>query len=164
MALLRRYALRSSHRCIQSTSSVSKRFRIDYEHYIEHDGMRDPRVPDRYQPGFVPIGELPIGGHTTIGMPRFTGRMDTQARIMDPDLLITKIAIILNRMKRCKKGVAMDRHTHFYHDLDMDSLDQVEFIIALEHEFKIEVPDWEADRLVTVGDAVDLIADHPHAL
>jgi len=165
MALLRRCALRSVTRpALQSSFAAQKRFRIDYDHWIEHDGQRDPRIPEFFQPGFIPIGEIPVGGHTTIGMPRFSGRMDTQGRIHDPDMLITKIKIILERMKRCKKGVAFDRHTHIYHDLELDSLDQVEFCIALEHEFKIEIPDWESDRIVTVGDAVDLIADHPWAL
>jgi len=48
--------------------------------------------------------------------------------------------------------------------LGLDSLDQVEFCLALEHEFKIEIPDWEAERILTIGDAVDLVADHPHAM
>jgi len=166
MAILRRYALRSSVQSLFqcSTFGVQKRFRIDYEHYTEHDGQRDPRQPEIHRPGYTPVGEWPIGGFTTIGMPKMKGRFNTKARIMDPDTLISKIRIMLERSKRCKKGIVFDRHTHIYHDLELDSLDQVEFLIALEHEFKIEIPDWEADRVVTVGDAVDLIADHPHAL
>merc|ERR1719373_726686 len=162
--LLRRCKLRSPFRLIQSSGSAQKRFRLDYEHFTEHDGQRDPRVPAIHQPGFTPVGEWPGGGFTTIGMPKMTGPLGSKARVNDPDTLITKIQILLERMKRCKKGVHFDRHTHLYHDLELDSLDQVEFCIALEHEFKIEIPDWEAERIVTVGDAVDLIADHPHAL
>eukprot|EP00493_Phyllostaurus_siculus_P017375 UN17642 len=92
-------------------------------------------------------------------MPKMFGKLGSKGRINDPDTLITKIQIILERMKRCKKGVHFDRHTHLFHDLELDSLDQVEFCIAVEHEFGIEIPDWEAERIVTVGDAVDLIAD-----
>ena len=40
---------------------------------------------------------------------------------------------------------------------------KVEFGLALEDEFDIEIPDEEAEQIVTLGDAVELIADHPHA-
>ncbi|ETO30730.1 acyl carrier protein [Reticulomyxa filosa] len=39
----------------------------------------------------------------------------------------------------------------------------VEFSLALEDEFDIEIADEEAEQVVTIGDAVDLIADHPKA-
>ena len=45
----------------------------------------------------------------------------------------------------------------FQQDLDADSLDQVELIMALEEEFKIEGPDTEAEKLTTVGAVVDYI-------
>ena len=42
-------------------------------------------------------------------------------------------------------------------DLGADSLDVVELVMTLEEAFDIEVPDEEADRVVTLGDAVDLV-------
>lgn len=42
-------------------------------------------------------------------------------------------------------------------DLGADSLDVVELIMALEEEFDIEIPDEEAENIVTVGDIVDYI-------
>ena len=42
-------------------------------------------------------------------------------------------------------------------DLDVDSLDQVELIMAMEEEFNIEIPDEEAIEIVTVQDAIDYI-------
>jgi len=45
----------------------------------------------------------------------------------------------------------------FQEDLDADSLDQVELIMALEEEFKIEVPDTEAEKMTTVGSVIDYI-------
>lgn len=45
----------------------------------------------------------------------------------------------------------------FIDDLGADSLDIVELIMALEEEFDIEIPDSEAEKLVTVGDAVEYI-------
>lgn len=45
----------------------------------------------------------------------------------------------------------------FIDDLGADSLDLVELIMALEEEFDTEIPDEDAERIVTVGDAVEYI-------
>lgn len=42
-------------------------------------------------------------------------------------------------------------------DLGADSLDLVELIMALEEEFEVEIPDSDAEKIVTVGDALDYI-------
>ena len=47
----------------------------------------------------------------------------------------------------------------FIDDLGADSLDTVELVMALEEEFGIEIPDEEAEKLVTVGDAVKYIGE-----
>ena len=57
-------------------------------------------------------------------------------------------------------AVAEDQVTEearFIEDLNADSLDQVELIMALEEEFNAEIPDEEAERLKTVGDAIKFI-------
>jgi len=48
----------------------------------------------------------------------------------------------------------------FIDDLGADSLDIVELIMALEEEFDLEIPDKEAEKIATVGDAVDYIKAH----
>jgi acyl carrier protein len=48
----------------------------------------------------------------------------------------------------------------FIEDLGADSLDTVELIMALEEEFSIEVPDEEAEKLVSVGDVTRYIEDN----
>lgn len=45
----------------------------------------------------------------------------------------------------------------FVEDLGADSLDQVELIMALEDEFKLKIPEEEAEKLTTVGAAVDYV-------
>ena len=45
----------------------------------------------------------------------------------------------------------------FIDDLGADSLDTVELVMALEEEFGVEIPDEEAEKLVTVGDALRYI-------
>ncbi len=48
----------------------------------------------------------------------------------------------------------------FIEDLGADSLDTVELVMALEEEFGIEIPDEEAEKIVTVKDAVGYIKAH----
>ncbi len=45
----------------------------------------------------------------------------------------------------------------FVDDLGADSLDTVELVMALEEEFGIEIPDEDAEKIITVGDAVKYI-------
>ncbi|MBE7037814.1 MAG: acyl carrier protein [Ruminococcaceae bacterium] len=45
----------------------------------------------------------------------------------------------------------------FIDDLGADSLDMVELIMAIEEEFEFEVPEEEAENIVTVGDAINYI-------
>lgn len=46
---------------------------------------------------------------------------------------------------------------HFEEDLDVDSLGVVELLMALEDEFDVKIPDEDAESIVTVGQAVDLV-------
>lgn len=48
----------------------------------------------------------------------------------------------------------------FVNDLGADSLDTVELVMALEEEFDIEIPDEEAEKIQTVGQALDFIKAH----
>lgn len=52
---------------------------------------------------------------------------------------------------------------HFEKDLGLDSLDVVELVMAFEEEFCIEIPDNDADKIFSVEDAVNYIAQHPMA-
>jgi len=47
----------------------------------------------------------------------------------------------------------------FIEDLGADSLDTVELVMALEEEFGLEIPDEEAEKIVTVRDAIQYIKD-----
>lgn len=60
-------------------------------------------------------------------------------------------------------GVAEDhvnQEASFIDDLGADSLDIVELIMALEEEFDIEIPDEDAEKVVTVGDVVDYLKEN----
>ena len=49
----------------------------------------------------------------------------------------------------------------FTDDLNADSLDLVEMIMSLEEEFGVEIPDEDAEKILTVGDAISYIDSHP---
>jgi len=60
-------------------------------------------------------------------------------------------------------GVAEEEVTteaSFVDDLGADSLDVVELVMALEEEFGVEIPDEDAEKIVTVGEAVKYIEAH----
>ncbi len=48
----------------------------------------------------------------------------------------------------------------FTEDLNADSLDLVELIMSLEEKFNIQISDEDAEKLTTVGEAVDYIQEH----
>jgi acyl carrier protein len=51
----------------------------------------------------------------------------------------------------------------FSEDLNADSLDLVEMIMSLEEEFGVEIPDEDAEKILTVGDALKYIEEHKDA-
>lgn len=67
-------------------------------------------------------------------------------------------AIIVDQLGVEAEEVTLE--SSFIEDLGADSLDIVELIMALEEEFEIEVPDEDAEKLTTVGGAVEYIKGH----
>jgi len=66
--------------------------------------------------------------------------------------------IIIEQLGVQESAVTME--ASFIDDLGADSLDIVELIMALEEEFDIEIPDSDAEKVITVGDVVDYIANN----
>lgn len=71
---------------------------------------------------------------------------DIEAKVRD---------IIINELGVDAEKVT--RSASFVEDLGADSLDTVELVMAFEEEFGMEIPDEDAEKLQTVGDAVDYI-------
>jgi len=60
-------------------------------------------------------------------------------------------------------GVSEDQVTpeaKFIEDLGADSLDQVELVMAFEEEFGADIPDEDAEKLTTVGEAIEYVEKH----
>lgn len=75
----------------------------------------------------------------------------------------TQVNEIETRVKKIvveQLGVKEDevtRESSFVDDLGADSLDTVELVMAFEEEFETEIPDEDAEKMVTIKDAVDYI-------
>lgn len=66
-------------------------------------------------------------------------------------------AIIMEQLDVDESAVTMD--TNMMKDLEADSLDAVEIIMAIEDEFDIEIPDEEAEKFQLVGDLVRYVEE-----
>lgn len=66
--------------------------------------------------------------------------------------------IIVEQLGVAENAVTME--ASFIDDLGADSLDIVELIMALEEEFDMEIPDSDAEKIVTVSDVVDYIKEN----
>lgn len=66
--------------------------------------------------------------------------------------------IIVEQLGVTENTVTME--ASFIDDLGADSLDIVELIMALEEEFDLEIPDTDAEKIVTVSDVVDYIKEN----
>ncbi len=67
-------------------------------------------------------------------------------------------AIIVEQLGVAEASVEME--SSFIDDLGADSLDIVELVMALEEEFDMEIPDTDAEKVVTVGDVVEYIKEN----
>lgn len=74
------------------------------------------------------------------------------------DILAQVKSIVADQLGIDEEEVQME--SAFIDDLGADSLDIVELVMALEDEFKLEIPDEDAEKIVTVENAVDYIKNH----
>ena len=75
------------------------------------------------------------------------------------DEILDKVQNIVHDKLGVEKAKAVATAS-FVNDLGADSLDVVEFVMEVEKEFSITIPDEEATKLATVGDAVKYIESH----
>lgn len=64
-------------------------------------------------------------------------------------------AIVVEQLGVDEESVTME--ATFIDDLDADSLDIVELVMNIEEQFDLEIPDEDAEKIVTVGDVVKYI-------
>ncbi len=76
--------------------------------------------------------------------------MPTEQEVFD------KVVAIVGEQMGVDKG-EIQRDTSFVNDLNADSLDTVELVMEFEDEFDMSIPDEDAEKIQTVGDAVKYI-------
>lgn len=78
---------------------------------------------------------------------------------MEREELLKKVkAIVADKLSISEDQVTEE--ASFIDDLGADSLDTVELVMALEDEFNLDIPDEEAEKLTTVGKAIDYVLAH----
>ena len=78
---------------------------------------------------------------------------------METEEIFEKVkTVIVEQLGIDEANVRME--SSFLDDLGADSLDIVEFIMALEEEFGLEIPDEDAEKIVTVKDVVEYISEN----
>jgi acyl carrier protein len=70
---------------------------------------------------------------------------------------ITKKVIALTAQKLSAKTQTISEQTSFEEDLNADSIDIADFIMELENEFQIDIPDSDLEKIRTVADAVNYV-------
>ena len=77
---------------------------------------------------------------------------------MPDDIEPKVIEIVAEQMGTDKSEIT--RETSFVNDLNADSLDTVELVMEFEDEFELSIPDEDAEKIQTVGQAIDYIKEH----
>ena len=77
---------------------------------------------------------------------------------MSQEEILQKVCSIVSEQLSVESG-EVKSDSNFQNDLGADSLDTVELIMQFEEEFGIEIPDEEAENLLSVSQAVDFISN-----
>jgi acyl carrier protein len=78
---------------------------------------------------------------------------------MEEQEIQEKVTAIVAEQMGVDKG-EINRDTNFVNDLNADSLDTVELVMEFEDEFETSIPDEDAEKIQTVGQAIDFIKEH----
>ena len=78
---------------------------------------------------------------------------------MDAAAIEEKVISIVAEQMGVDKS-ELNRDTNFVNDLNADSLDTVELAMEFEDEFETSIPDEEAEKIQTIGAAIDFIQQH----
>ena len=81
---------------------------------------------------------------------------------LDPKVVEERVIEVIKAFEKVDEG-KVSTASKFKEDLDLDSLDAVEVVMAIEEEFGIEIPDSEADKIWSVAEAVSYVSGHPMA-
>ncbi|CAM6102673.1 unnamed protein product [Calypogeia fissa] len=99
---------------------------------------------------------------TAVGVLGARGFSAASSEFLPKEEVTDRILSIVKRQQKVDPA-KVTPEAHLQNDLGLDSLDTVEVVMAFEEEFAIEIPDAEADKIVTLPAAIEYIANHPRA-
>jgi acyl carrier protein len=73
-----------------------------------------------------------------------------------PEIEAKLVDLLVDELGLERESITME--ARFEEDLDVDSLGVVELLMALEDNFDVKIPDEEAEKITTVGEAADLVS------
>jgi len=80
------------------------------------------------------------------------------AEDVDVQAIESKVIEVISEQMGVEKS-EITRETSFINDLNADSLDTVELVMEFEDEFDVSIPDEEAEKIQTVGAAIDYVVN-----
>ena len=95
-------------------------------------------------------------------LPSITSPVRSFSTFLDPKEVEERVVNVVKAFEKVDES-KVTPSSHFANDLGLDSLDAVELVMALEEEFVIEIPDEEAERILTCEDAIKFIVSFPHS-
>lgn len=120
---------------------------------VRNSILQRVRLPPEWPQVSRPIGSLgATWGLRWMAEGTFLDKNDVTERVL---------SVIKNHEKVDQSKVSPA--SNFQKDLGLDSLDQVEVVMAFEEEFCIEIPDSEADKISGCEEAISYICSHPQA-
>uniref|UniRef100_A0A7R9V3N0 Acyl carrier protein n=1 Tax=Chlamydomonas euryale TaxID=1486919 RepID=A0A7R9V3N0_9CHLO len=108
---------------------------------------------------------VPIGASTTVSsLPTLNAIISRgfAGGFLEKDKVIERVIYVAKHFDKVDPA-KVTPEANFEKDLGLDSLDVVELVMALEEEFGVEIPDAEADKITSVGDAVNYVISNPLA-
>ncbi|KAK4744830.1 hypothetical protein SAY87_011142 [Trapa incisa] len=118
--------------------------------------LRHIRIPVRCQALEFKPCELSLPGGSLL---RFMSSHDEH---LTKEEVVERVLSVVKSFPKVDPSV-VTTDVHFQKDLGLDSLDNVEIVMALEEEFKLEIPDLEADKIDSTRLAIEYIYNHPMA-
>jgi NADH dehydrogenase (ubiquinone) 1 alpha/beta subcomplex 1 len=84
------------------------------------------------------------------------------AYLLDKHDVLQRILEVVKNFEKVDAS-KVTAESNFINDLGLDSLDVVEVVMALEQEFVLDIPDHDAEKIQSIPEAVEYIAQHPQA-
>jgi NADH dehydrogenase (ubiquinone) 1 alpha/beta subcomplex 1 len=111
----------------------------------------------------VPLGTATAAAGQAQALARWLARpMSSHDAHLTRDEVVDRVLDVLKSHPKVDPS-KITPEAHFEKDLGLDSLDTVEVVMAIEEEFKLEIPDLEADKIDSLPLAIEYVANHPMA-